>query len=160
MKNNLQNYFPAIDPGEVAAMRDLFSDLARNAPYSGGYEPNVIGGCFHEDDCRQDLFEKAAADDYAIFQAVCGYVQKRRWPRMTKSAKFFLRERLEAAGEYCRAWLQSYRLPANMDRTCLPSEALRYVELLVSEYWGDTGCRIWVEQNASQYVDRPNDFDR
>ena len=160
MKKNLPNYFQTLEPGEVAAMRNLFLDLARKAPYSGDYDPQVLGGCFLEDDCRQELYEKAAADDYAISQAVCAYVLKCRWPRMTKSAKFFLRERLESAGEYCRVWLQSYKLTASMDRTCLPSEVLRYVELLVSEYWGDIGCRTWVEQNASQYVDRPGDWGR
>ena len=154
LKTDLPDYFPTLDPGEVAALRNLFSELKQKAPYAEDYEPLVQGGCFHEDDCHQDLFEKAADDDYAISQAACGYVLKHRWPRLTKSAKFFLRERLEAAEGYCRAWLESCKLPANMAHTCLPKEVSRYVELLVSEYWGDTACRDWVEENASQYIER------
>ncbi len=41
-----------------------------------------------------------------------------------------------------------------MAHTCLPKEVSRYVELLVSEYWGDTACRAWVDKNASQYIER------
>ncbi len=149
-------YLNGLDPGEVAALRDLFFRMVDSVPDCGNYEPYVAGGYFQEEENRCYLRELASDDGSAILQAVRGFLPRRRWPRLRQSAKFFLEERLGAAAGYCCDWLRSRNLPASMAATCLPPDASPYVAALVSDYWDDIACCVWVDQNSG-YIDRPRD---
>ena len=152
-----KNYLRGLEPGQVAALRDLTYSMQYSVPDPGNYQPYVSGGYFSEEDCRSYLREIATDDGALIRNAMRGYFEKRRWPRMKQSAKFFLEERLSEAARYCCDWLRSNKLPANLAASTLPLDASRFVELLTLDYWDDRGVDLWVRANLG-YIDRPSDF--
>ena len=145
----MENYFPTLEPSEVAALRDLLREMRDAAPDGDSWQLPDPGGPFDEEDCRRELRDLAIADSATILRTVRGYFHKRCWPRMSTRSKYFLGEVLESASAYCGDWLRVYSRTATVQSGSLPKDALQCVEVLVTEHWADTGRSIWLERNAT-----------
>ena len=143
------NYFPTLEPVEVAALRDLLRKMRDAAPDGDSWQLPGPGGPFDEEDCRLGLRDLAIADNAKILRAVRGYFHKRCWPSMSTRSRYFLGEVLDSASAYCGDWLRAYSSMATLPLGGLPEDALLCVELLVTQHWADTGRSIWVERNLT-----------
>lgn len=144
---------------EVAWLSAQLQALWRKHPSYGQYRPHVSGGYFDETDCRAALTDQAREDDNSIWLAVSERTTTGRWPRLKPRTKFFLEARLLQAMQVCEDFLRERKAEETRASDVPAARGRALLEWALEEYWVDTGVRVWVEDNAALYIERPRDFD-
>jgi hypothetical protein len=93
-----------------------------------------------------DLLAEEKAGAERLDAIIRDFARTRRWPALDEKERYFLRERIRFAYEYCAIAEISVRNPSSMvKRARIWNEQRRLMEWFLIEVWRDAGRANWIE---------------
>ena len=138
-------------PGEYAWLLLQLEELSAKMPYRSRYEPMYDATSWDLEDLFRAFREETLSFREPIWSAVCERAMTGKWPKLSREAVFWLRERLVAARQWCEVVLQKAN-SSDPIRATRPKDGRAAIEWLLLELWHEHLADFWLRENARRYV--------